>query len=129
MNVSQRVQFAIKGGSEARRTLIRDSNKVVQRAVLQSPRVTDQEVEAFASMTSLTDEILRLIAANRNFRKNYTVVRNLMNNPKTPLDVTLHMLPMLNAMDLKKLTLNKNIPETLRSTSLKLQRTRKELQK
>ena len=129
MNVSQRVQFAIKGGSEARRTLIRDSNKVVQRAVLQSPRLTDQEVEAFASMTSLTDEILRLIATNRNFRKNYTVVRNLMNNPKTPLDVSLHMLPMLNALDLKKLTMNKNIPETLRSTSLKLQRTRKELQK
>jgi hypothetical protein len=68
------VQFAIKGGSEARRTLIRDSSKVVQRAVLQSPRLTDQEVEAFASMTSLTDEILRLIATNRNFRKNYTVV-------------------------------------------------------
>jgi hypothetical protein len=129
MNVSQRVQFAIKGGSEARRTLIRDSNKVVQRAVLQSPRLTDQEVEAFASMTSLTDEILRVIAGNRNFRKNYTVVRNLMNNPKTPLDVTLHMLPMLNAMDLKKLTMNKNIPETLRSTALKLQRTRKDLQK
>ena len=129
MNVSQRVQFAIKGGSEARRTLIRDSNKVVQRAVLQSPRLTDQEVEAFASMTSLTDEILRLIATNRNFRKNYTVVRNLMNNPKTPLDVSLHMLPMLNAMDLKRLTLNKNIPETLRSTSIKLQRTRKELAK
>jgi hypothetical protein len=129
MNVSQRVQFAMKGGSEARRTLIRDSNKVVQRAVLQSPRLTDQEVEAFTSMTSLTDEILRMIAANRNFRKNYTVVRNLMNNPKTPLDVTLHMLPMLNAMDLKKLTMNKNIPETLRSTALKLQRTRKDLQK
>lgn len=129
MNVSQRVQFAIKGGSEARRTLIRDSNKVVQRAVLQSPRLTDQEVEAFASMTSLTDEILRMIAANRNFRKNYTVVRNLMNNAKTPLDVTLHMLPMLNALDLKKLTMNKNIPETLRTTALKLQRTRKEVQK
>jgi hypothetical protein len=129
MNVSQRVQFAMKGGSEARRTLIRDSNKVVQRAVLQSPRLTDQEVEAFASMTSLTDEILRVIAANRNFRKNYTVVRNLMNNPKTPLDVTLHMLPILNAVDLKKLTMNKNIPETLRSTAMKLQRTRKDLQK
>jgi hypothetical protein len=97
--------------------------------VLQSPRLTDQEVEAFASMTSLTDEILRLIATNRNFRKNYTVVRNLMNNPKTPLDVSLRMLPMLNALDLKKLTMNKNIPETLRSTSLKLQRTRTELQK
>jgi hypothetical protein len=56
-------------------------------------------------------------------------VRNLMNNPKTPLDVTLHMLPILNAVDLKKLTMNKNIPETLRSTAMKLQRTRKDLQK
>lgn len=129
MNVSERVQFAIKGGSEARRTLIRDSNKVVQRAVLQSPRLTDQEVEAFASMTSLTDEILRLIAGNRKFRKNYTVVRNLLNNPKTPLDVSLHMLPMINAIDLKKLTSNKNIPETLRTTAGKLQRTRTELKK
>jgi hypothetical protein len=81
-------------------------------------------VEAFASMSSLTDEILRLIASNRVFRKNYTVVRNLLNNPKTPLDVTLHMLPMLNAVDLKRLTSNKNIPETLRSTAVKLHRQR-----
>ena len=124
MSVSERVQFAIKGGSEARRTLIRDSNKVVQRAVLQSPRLSDQEVEAFASMASLTDEILRLIANNRVFRKNYAVVRNLMNNSKTPLDVTLHMLPSLNAIDLKRLTINKNVPETLRTTAMKLHRTR-----
>lgn len=129
MTVAQRVQFAIKGGSDARRTLIRDANKVVQRAVLQSPRLTDQEVEAFASMSSLTDEILRLIAGNRAFRKNYTVVRNLINNPKTPLDVTLHMLPMLNAQDLKRLTTNKNVPETLRTTAMKLQRTRLEQKK
>ena len=97
---------------------------LVQRAVLQSPRLTDQEVEAFASMASLTDEILRLIANNRTFRKNYTVVRNLMNNSKTPLDVTLHMLPTLNAIDLKRLTTNKNVPETLRTTAQKLHRTR-----
>ncbi|HEY6266071.1 MAG TPA: hypothetical protein VIW93_14825 [Candidatus Acidoferrum sp.] len=129
MTVAQRVQFAMKGGSEARRTLIRDNNKVVQRAVLQSPRLTDQEVEAFAVMSSLTDEILRSIASNRNFRKNYVVVRNLLNNPKTPLDVSLHMLPMLNAVDLKRLTTNKNVPETLRTTATKLQRTRIELKK
>ena len=129
MTVAERVQYAIKGGSDARRTLIRDPNKVVQRAVLASPRLTDQEVEAFASMSSLTDEILRLIAGNRNFRKNYVVVRNLITNPKTPLDVTLHMLPMLNAQDLKRLTMNKNIPETLRTTAFKLQRTRADLKK
>jgi hypothetical protein len=124
MTVSQRVQFAIKGGSDARRTLIRDGSKVVQRAVLQSPRLTEQEVEAFASMANLSDEILRLIANNRNFRKNYVVVRNLMNNPKTPIDVSLHMLPMVNAVDLKKLSMNKNIPDALRTSAGKLIRTR-----
>jgi hypothetical protein len=129
MTVSQRVQFAIKGGSEARRTLIKDTNKVVQRAVLQSPRLTGQEVEAFASMSSLTDEILRLIATNRNFRKNYVVVKNLLNNAKTPLDVSLNMLPMLNPIDLKRLTTNKNVPETLRTTAVKLQKQRADVKK
>jgi hypothetical protein len=129
MTVSQRVKFAMKGGSEARRTLIRDNNKVVQRAVLQSPRLTDQEVEAFASMTNLTDEILRLIGKNRNFRKNYNVVRNLLNNGKAPLDSSLGLLPMLNPPDLKKLGMNKNIPETLRATAVKLMRQRNESKK
>jgi hypothetical protein len=129
MTVSQRVKFAMKGGSEARRTLIRDNNKVVQRAVLQSPRLTEQEVEAFASMTNLTDEILRLIGKNRNFRKNYNVVRNLLNNGKAPLDCSLGLLPMLNPPDLKKLGMNKNIPETLRATAVKLMRQRNESKK
>ena len=129
MTVAQRVKFAMKGGSEARRVLIRDTNKVVQRAVLQSPRLSDQEVETFASMANLTDEILRLIGKNRNFRKNYAVVRNLLNNGKAPIDVTLNLLPMLNPLDLKKLTMNKNVPETLRTTARKLQQQRAEAKK
>jgi hypothetical protein len=125
MTVPQRVQLAIKGDAEARRTLVRDTNKVVQRAVLQSPRITDREIEGFSSQTNLSEELLRLIANNRNFRKNYAVVRNLTNNPKTPIDVSLHMLPLLNPRDLNLLTTNKNIPETLRTTAVKLVRQRK----
>jgi len=129
MTVAQRVKFAMKGAADARRVLIRDTNKVVQRAVLQSPRLTDQEVEAFASMTNLTDEILRLIGKSRSFRKNYSVVRNLLNNGKAPLDASMNLLPMLNPMDLKRLTMNKNVPETLRTTAVKLQRQRAETKK
>ncbi len=124
MTVAKRVKFAMLGGADARRVLIRDTNKVVQRAVLQSPRLTDQEVEAFSGMTSLTDEILRIIGKSRTFRKNYNVVRNLLNNGKAPLDVTLGLLPMLNPTDLKRLGMNKNIPETLRSSAVKLVRQR-----
>jgi hypothetical protein len=121
MRVVERVQLALKGNREERMALIRDPCKVVQRAVLQSSRLTDREVETFAAMASLTDEVLRVIANSRNFRRNYTVVLNLMNNPKTPLDVALHLLPNINAPDLKKLTTNRNVSETLRTAAVRLQ--------
>lgn len=129
MRVVERVQLAIKGNREDRMALIRDANKMVQRAVLQSPRITDQEIEGYAAMASLTEEVLRLIAANRNFIKNYVVVKNLTNNPKTPIDISLHQLPRLTPQDLKNLCSNKNVPEVLRTTAMKLQRTRKELKR
>jgi hypothetical protein len=125
MNVVQRLTLALKGGRSERMLLIRDPNKLIQRCVLQSPRLTDTEVEAFASMSSLPAETLRAISLTRLFMKNYTVVKNLTNNPKTPLDVSLHLFPRLNATDLVKLTANKNVPETLRSSAQKLHRKRK----
>jgi hypothetical protein len=121
LRVVERVQLALKGNREERMALIRDPCKVVQRAVLQSSMITDREVETFSSMASLADEVLRIIATSRNFRRNYTVVINLMNNPKTPLDVTLHMLPNITAPDLKKLGTNKNISDTLRAAAMRLQ--------
>ena len=126
MRVVERVQLALKGNREERIALIRDPCRVVQRAVLQSSRITDREVETFASMASLSDEVLRLISMNRNFRRNYTVVRNLINNPKTPVDVSLHLLPTITALDLKALAANKNVPETLRNSANRLQRQRTE---
>jgi hypothetical protein len=48
----------------------------------------------------------------------------LTKNPKSPLDVSLHLLPHLTPGDLKQLAANKNVPETLRSMALKLQRQR-----
>ena len=125
MNVVQRLTLALKGGRSERMLLIKDPNKLVQRCVLQSPRLSDTEVEAFASMTNLTGEILRAIALTRLFMKNYSVVRNLVNNPKTPLDISLHLFPRLTATDLVKLTANKNVPDTLRSSALKLHKKRK----
>jgi hypothetical protein len=124
MNVVQRVQLALKGGREERNALIRDPNKMVQRAVLQSPRLVDRDVESFAAMTTLSTDTLRLIAARRSFMKNYVIVKGLINNSKTPVSVTMHLLPRLTATDLKMLTTNKNIPEVLRNTALKMYRQR-----
>jgi hypothetical protein len=120
MRVVERVQMALKGNREERMALIRDPCKVVQRAVLQSPRLSDSEVEFFSAMSSLNDEILRLISRNRKFLANYVVLRNLVTNPKTPLDVSLHLLPNVIPQDLKGLVSNKNVPDTLRSTAKRL---------
>ncbi|MGH9688268.1 MAG: hypothetical protein ACRD5K_14385, partial [Candidatus Acidiferrales bacterium] len=125
MNVVQRLTLALKGGRSERMFLIRDPNKLVQRCVLQSPRLTDTEVESFAAMASLPAETLRGISLTRSFMKSYSVVRNLVNNSKTPLDVSLHLFPRLTSTDLAKLCANKNVPETLRSSAVKLHRKRK----
>lgn len=124
MRVVERIKVALTGNREERMVLIREPNKLVQRAVLSSPKLTENEVESFAAMANLSDETLRLIAANRQFMKNYVVMKNLMTNPKTPLDISLHLLPRLNPTDLKALANNKNVPETLRTMSAKLIRQR-----
>ena len=129
MNVVQRVQLALLGGREERIALIRDPNKVVQRAVLQSPRLTESEVESFAAMTTLTAEILRIIAGNRLWMKSYTISRNITSNSKTPLDISLRLLPRINPRDLKILSTSKNVPETLRAMAAKMANARNEARK
>lgn len=124
MNVVERLTLALKGGRTERLALVRDPNKLVQRAVLQSPRLTEQEVEGFSAMTNVTEEVLRAISLNRLFIKNYAIVRNLVNNGKTPIDISLHLLQRLMTPDLKKLTMNKNVPETVRAMATKMTRQR-----
>ncbi len=124
LRVVERVQLALKGDREARLLLIRDPCKVVQRAVLQSPKLSMQEVESFAAMRTVSEETLRLISINRKFRKNYVVLRSLMFNPKTPLEITLNLLPHMKPTELKLLTSDKNIADTLRTAALRLQRQR-----
>jgi hypothetical protein len=124
MNVVQRIQLAIKGPREARIALIRDRNKIIQRAVLQSPKLNDRDVESFAGMANLSAETLRAISMTRGFIKNYTVAKNLAFNPKTPLDISLRLLQRLTPADVKQLSANKNVPETLRSMATKLMKQR-----
>jgi hypothetical protein len=126
MTPAEKIKTALTGNQEERLVLIKDSNKLVARAVLGSPKLSDAEVEAFAMMKSVTEEVLRQIAMNRSFMKRYTVAVALCNNPRTPLDVSLPLINRINERDLKNLSLNKNVPETLRSLALKLYKQKKE---
>ncbi len=120
MTVSQKVQLALKGTKDERSLLVRDSSKVVSRAVLGSPKVTEAEVEGFAALKSVSDEVLRMMSMSRKFMKNYNVVRNLANNPKTPLDIGLPLLNRLLPPDQKAVAGNRNVSDVLRKMADKL---------
>ncbi len=124
LTVAERVQTALRGTKEERLILVRDRTRMVYRAVLESPRLTDSEIESIASMKNVAEEVLRIIAGTRKFMKNYIVVRNLINNPHTPIDISLPLLPHLTSQDLKYLTMNRNVPETIRSVAIKLHKQR-----
>ena len=119
MNVPQRMARATKGTREERAILIRDPNKLIAVAVLSSPKLTDSEVESIAKMSSVSDEILRIISTNRNWMKNYAIVSALARNPKTPLAVSMNLLSRLTEKDLRTLSTNRNVPEVLRTTARK----------
>jgi hypothetical protein len=126
LTVGERVQLAIKGNKEERFILIRDGSKVVSSAVLESPKINDQEVEMFASMKNVQESVLRGIAGKRKYMKTYAVVRALANNPRCPLDVQLTIVKNLLNMDLRALSGNKNVSETVRKVALKMFRERTE---
>ena len=117
LTVPQKMARATKGTREERGILIRDPNKLIAVAVLSSPKLTDSEVEAIAKMSSVSDEILRIISTNRNWMKSYVVVSALARNPKTPVAVSMHLLSRLSEKDLRTLSTNRNVPEVLRTTA------------
>jgi len=120
LDVKGRIQLAMKGNKEERSILIRDGTKVVALAVLDAPKISDGEVERFALQKNVLEAVLRQIPLKRRFMKNYIVVRNLVANPRTPLDLGLGLMKHLQPQDLKNVSANKEVSETVRSLALKM---------
>jgi len=119
LDVKGRIQLAMKGSKEERSILVRDGTKIVALAVLDSPKITDGEVEKFASQKNVLEALLRAIPMKRRFAKNYIVVRNLVFNPRTPLDVSLGLMKNLLIQDLRNLSGNKEVADTVRKLALR----------
>jgi hypothetical protein len=120
LDVKGRIQLALKGNKEERSLLIRDGTKVVALAVLEAPKLSDGEVERFALQKNVLEAVLRQIPLKRRFMKNYIVVRNLVSNPRTPLDLGLGLMKHLMMQDLKNISNNKEISETVRKLAFKM---------
>ena len=124
MNTKDRMKLAMKGDREARSILVRDSNKVVCSAVVNNPRITEQEIENIASMRTVSDEVLRLIAMNRGWARNYPIIHNLARNPRTPIPTAMNILPRIRTKDLLGLVQNRNVSETVRRQATRLTQAR-----
>ena len=104
----------MRGSREVRAVLIRDPNKMIGAAVLSSPKVTEAEVESFAKMATVSEDVLRTIGMNRAWLKNYGIVVALAKNSKSPLGLTLNLLNRLNDRDLTGISTDRNVPDPLR---------------
>jgi hypothetical protein len=119
MTFPQRLKAAMKGTREQRAILIRDPNKLICASVLSSPKVSAPEVESFARMQNVSEDVLRIIGSNRAWLKSYGVILALTKNPKTPLALSMNLMTRLTARDLAKLSVDRNVPEALRISSRK----------
>ena len=120
MGVKDRVKLGMKGDREARNVLIRDPNRLVSSAVVNNPRITEQEVEVIASMRSISEEILRQLAANRQWSRSYKVMHSLAKNPRTPLANVMTIMSRLQLRDLVALTKNRNVSDAVRRQAVRL---------
>jgi hypothetical protein len=118
-NTAQKMISALKGTREDRAILVRDPNRLVSSAVLGSPKLTDVEIESFAGMKSLSDEVLRRIGNHKEWTKRYGVISNLVKNPRTPLGISIGLVSRLNPRDIKGLAVDRNVPEVIRKQAQK----------
>jgi hypothetical protein len=120
MPVRQKIRYALFGNREIRAMLIRDSNREVARAVLQSPKLTENEVEGIASMRSVAEDILREVGSSKEWTKSYSVVQNLVKNPKTPPLISQRLLFRLRSQDLTLMTRDRSLPEAVRHNAARV---------
>lgn len=120
LDVKGRIQLAMKGSKEERSILIRDGTKLVAISVLESPKISDGEVEKYAAQKNVLEAVLRAIPLKRRFAKHYGIVRSLVFNPRTPLDLSLGLMKHILARDLKVLSGNKEVSDTVRKLALKM---------
>ena len=121
MGVAKKIEWANKKGNrEIRTLLLRDPNKLVQLAVIQSPRMTEGEVAKVAMSRTSPNEVLQYIYNNRQLMKNYQIKINLISNPKVPVGVSMRFLSGLRLAEVKALAKNKNVPQGLATAAKNL---------
>ncbi len=119
MTVNEMRRAALHGRRDMRLLLIRDRNKTVHPFVLKNPSITLDEIEQIAKMPSVNPEVLRMIAANREWNRSTTVCRNLVRNPKTPMREALILLNKLPKSEIRALAKSGNVRTAIQQAARK----------
>jgi hypothetical protein len=120
LTVPERIKLALTGSRTERMILIKDANKLVALAVLESPKLTEDEILLTLRDRSIAQEIIAKIANKREWSKNYTVTLEMVQNPKTPLKKALGLVSKLHLKDLKHITYDKNVHYVVRNVAANL---------
>lgn len=120
MGISAKVQLALKGNKEARSILIKEPNKLICSAVIKSPKLTDTEILAFAKSRSVSDEVLRLIAMKKEWMRSREMISALVNNPRTPIGISMQLMNRLNDKEVADLSKSKAVPAALSSAAKRM---------
>lgn len=110
MTIFEKVKLARVGNKEARGLLVRDRNKLVAAAAVRSPKVTDNEILAFAKARNVSDEVLRIIARNPDWTRSYQVKLALTANPRTPHQTAIKFLNYLQDRELRGIMKSRDVP-------------------
>jgi len=109
MSISQKVRRALLGTREERLLLVRERNRLVATAVARSPMLQEDEVNLITRNRNISEEVLRIISSDGEWMQSYTIKKNLVENPKTPLMTASRLIPLLREADVRMLSKSKNV--------------------
>lgn len=115
MTISQKIRCATLGRTAERMLLVRDPNRLVATAAAQSPLLNENDAARIAGSRNVIDDVLRIIARNREFTRSYQIKLNLVTNPRTPLSFSSRLVPHLRDGDVRHLARSKNVPAAVRT--------------
>jgi len=110
LTISQKIRRAMLGTAAERLLLVRDPNRLVAQSAIRSPSIQENEVVRISSSRNVCEDVLRIIALDREWTRSHQIKLNLVSNPRTPFAFAAKLLPHLREHELKSLAKSKNIP-------------------
>jgi hypothetical protein len=109
MTTSQRIRRAQVGTPAERLLLVRDPNRLVAAAAVKSPSIQENEVVRISASRNVSEDVLRIIAMDREWTRSHQIKVNLVQNPRTPFAFASKLLPHLREHELKAIAKSKNV--------------------